>query len=204
MIFISLRHTNNRAGQLLKLCKKDMKTAKTDKTGNLIGDGSWNIDPTVYNFCNYPQISNTISESESTETTYVRYFNNENGKSITVRFSWHENNATKFGDQLNGFATSENEVLFHLGLKNRFFVPYTYLSIWTRMVSKKEIDKYEMINLTIKELYALGKNSDLSAFTGKLAKDSNFLILGDKVTEQVSTKTNILGGGVQLGKYIYE
>lgn len=181
-----------------------MKTARTDRSGNAIGDGTWNNDPVIYSFPEFSQITTSISESATSESTYIRYFNNENGKSITVRFSNHENNAVKFGDQLDGNCATKDEVLFHMGLKIRIFIPDTYLSIWNRKVSKKELSSFEMIELTMTELYALGKGTDISKFTGKLAKDSNYLILGTQIEEHILTGLNFLGQATQRGKFIYK
>jgi len=178
---------------------------RTDRQGNYIGDGSCHVDYTVINFSEYPQISSSVSLSETTESVYVTYRNDENDKKITTRFSYHVNNAVAFGDQLNGFAAGKNEILYHLGLKTRTFIPDTFLFINKRCVAKKDMEAglYEFAELTIKEMYDLGKGADLSAYTGKIAKNSNYLILGSKVEEEVKTSTNILGQRVQLGRYIY-
>lgn len=75
--------------------------------------------------------------------------------------------------------------------------------IGTRQVAKKDIDKYEQAPLTIKELYELGANADLSKYKGKLAKDSNYLILSDEVKEFKETKRDYLGNEVRIGEYVY-
>ena len=177
--------------------------AKTDRSGNPIGEGGWNKEPNIYDFSVYPQVSHTVSKSETSESTYVKYVNNDNDKSITVRFSDHENNAVKFGDQLNGYWAFPNEILAHLGLKNRVFVPDTYLYIPNRKVGKKTIANYEVADKTISEMYALGKDGDLSQYVGKIAKDSNYLIFGEKVEEVEKTKLNCFGNSVAIGSYNY-
>lgn len=180
-------------------------TNRTDRQGNYIGNGSCHADYTVIDFSGYPQVSSSVSLSETTESVYVTYENKENGKTITARFSYHVNNAVVFGDQLDGFVASKDEILYRLGLKTRTFVPDTFLFINKKCVAKKDIEAglYEFAELTIKEMYDLGKGADLSAYTGKIAKDSNWLIEGNRVEEEIKTSTNFLGQRVQLGRYIY-
>jgi len=181
-----------------------MKTkVKEDRNGNVIFDGSWNVEPHIFDFSDYPQISYSVSNSETTETTYVNFYNAENNKQITVRFSMHDNNAVKFGDQLDGNFYTKNEVLYHLGLKKRVFVPKTRLWIITRQVAKVDIPSYEMADLTIKEMYALGANADISMYVGKIAKDSNYLILSDTIIEEAEKKSNMFGEVVTIGNYTY-
>jgi len=180
--------------------------AQIDRLGNPIGDGSYNVDYDILDFSEYPQIYTDVSRSETTETVYVTYINNDNLNRIIVRFSNHTNNAIEFGDQLDGNFASRNEVLYYLGLKKRTFIPNTYLSIDNRHVSKKDIAKgiYEEAELTIKEMYDLGKDADLSNFVGKLAKGSNYLIIGNKVNECIDKYTDRLGIEKIRGKCIYE
>jgi hypothetical protein len=115
------------------------------------------------------------------------------------------NNATKFGDQLDGNTSGANEILYRLGLKGKKFVPRTYLSIDKRAVSKKDMGsgKYEVADKTMQELYALGKDADISAYKGKVAKNSNWLILGDKVDEYEQEGRNVFGQRVSVGDYVY-
>ena len=180
-----------------------MKALK-DRNDNLIGNGTYHVEHHVIDLSDYPQVSYCIDKSNTSETVYVKYFNSENGKEITTRFSWHENNAVKFGDQLNGYIASENEILYHLGLKTREFIPNTYLAIAKRMVKKVEMKNYDESDLTIQEIYALGAGSDISAHTGKLAKGSNWLIEGTDITEHEETRTDHFGKEVRIGKYIYK
>ncbi|NDW19419.1 hypothetical protein D0T53_10935 [Dysgonomonas sp. 216] len=177
-----------------------------DSKGNTIGDGSYNVEPSIFDFNNeYPQITTSISYSNTTESTYVTYKNKDNDKSITVRFSNHENNAVKFGDQLNGYLATSDEILFHLGLKQRQFIPKTYLSIWKRSVSKKDLAKgtYEFADKTIQEMYSMGENADLSKYKGKIAKDSNYLILGDKVELVEDKGSDDFGNATTIGSFVY-
>lgn len=174
----------------------------TDRNDNPIGNGSYHVEHYIIDLENYPQVSYTVNRSNTSETVYVKYFNSENSKEITVRFSWHENNAVLFGDQLPGSATSD-EILYHLGLKTRDFVPNTYLMIAKRMVKKVEMKDYKESELTIQEMYALGAGADISAHTGKLAKGSNWLIEGTVISEYEETRTNAFGNDVRVGKYIY-
>lgn len=175
---------------------------KTDRQGNLIGDGSYNIEPVLFDMPFFVDIQ--VSKSETTESTYVTYVNTENSKRITVRFSNHNSNAVMFGDQLNGFNTDINEVLFNLGLKNRVFIPDTRLMIMTTMVKKSTIENYEVSDLTIQELYRLGEGADISKYTGKIAKNSNILIQGNKVEKINVKKQDCFGNSLLAGRYIYE
>jgi hypothetical protein len=52
-------------------------------------------------------------------------------------------------------------------------------------------------------MYALGKDSDLSQYVGKIAKDGNYLIFGEKVEEVEKTKLNCFGNSVIVGSYNY-
>jgi hypothetical protein len=176
---------------------------RTDRSGNEIGDGGWNVEPEIMDFKEYPQITSNVNKSQTTESTYVTYTNKDNSKSITVRFSNHENNAVKFGDQLNGYTATANQILYKLGLKTRDFIPEKYLSIWATQVKRKDVGNYEMADKTMPELYALGKDADLSDYKGKVAKNSNWLILGDKVSELDKTTRDAFGNSVRLGKYEY-
>lgn len=178
-------------------------TIKQDRSGNYIGDGSYHVDFNVFDFKEYPQISTNVSKSSTTESVYVTYRNENDDNSITLRFSTHENNAVKFGDQLNGYIASRDEVLAHLGLKKRIFIPKKYLRIESRQVAKNKIQDFEMADKTIQELYDLGANTDISKYKNKLAKNSNLLILGDRVEELEETRRDAFGNPVKIGTYIY-
>jgi hypothetical protein len=175
----------------------------TDRLGNEIGTAADTADYFVYEFDN-ANINSSVNISETTESVYVRYSNSENGRSITCRFSNHICNAVAFGDQLDGNFASKAEVLFNLGIGERVFVPNTYLSITSRMVKKSQVAAYDMADITIKEMYALGANADISQYTGKVAKDSQYLILGTTVEKMIERKLNMFGDTVQVGKYIYK
>ena len=175
---------------------------KTDRIGNEIGTGNYHVDFTVENFGE--SVLASVSKSVSSESVYVTYTNLDNDKTITVRFSNHENNAVRFGDQLNGATTTNNEILFHLGVKKRTFVPNTYKSICNQKVAKKRLAQYEESSLTISEMYDLEVGTDISAHTGKLAKGSNYLILGSVVELKEQQKMNCFGTVETIGKFIYE
>lgn len=174
-----------------------MSATKTDRYGNDILTAGCQ-DYIVFDI---EGVTSVIDKSETTESVYVTY--RANGKSVTVRFSNHMNNAVLFGDQLNGNTATVNEILFRLGMKQRIFKPDTFLFIIKRAVAKKDLANYEVAHLTIQEMYNLGKDADLSEFKGKVAKDSNYLIQGDKVEEAEKTSRNIFGDSVTLGRYIY-
>lgn len=174
----------------------------TDREGNPIGNGNYHCEYSIEEFNNSSIISN-VSLSETTESVYVTYTNINNDKKITVRFSDHINNSVQFGDQLDGLFTTRNEILYHLGLKQRKFIPLTRLCMNTQQISKKKMSNFEMSNLTISQIYAFGAGADISAHTGKLAKDSNYLILGSKIEELEESYVNRLGYVVRRGKYIY-
>jgi len=175
-----------------------------DRNDNMIGDGTYHVDHHVIDLENYPHVSYSIDKSNTSETVYVKYFNSENGKGITTRFSWHENNAVRFGDQLNGYTATSDEILCHLGLKTRQFIPDTRLIVPCRQVRKSEMKKYEESDLTISEIYNLGAGADITAHNGKLAKGSNWLIEGNEIFISEIKQTNCLGQKVKVGKYIYK
>jgi hypothetical protein len=179
-------------------------SVRFDRSGNPIGDGSWNIEPTVFSFEEFPQVESSISLSETTESSYVKYSNKENERSITVRFSHHENNAVKFGDQLDGYFATKDEILAHLGLKKRVFIPETSKSIGAYQVKKANVSQYEVVDKTIQEIYELPIGADLSPYKGKVAKNSNWVIGGDVVIEVPVKRQNAIGQSVQVGKYEYQ
>lgn len=176
---------------------------KTDRFGNYIGTDSSHTYYRVEDFSDYPQISSSISKSDNTESVYVRYYNSDNSQTIVVRFSDHSNNATLFGDQLDWTASRE-EILFHLGLATRTFIPDTRLFIDSRQVSKKTLDQYQEAELTISQMYELGAGADLSDYTGKLAKGSNYLIQGTKVKEFEDTRIDAFGNERRVGRFVYQ
>lgn len=181
------------------------KVYRTDRSGNPIGDGSYHHNYDIRDFGNkYPEIKHTVNLSQSTESVYVTYSSPKTHKSVTLRFSDHENNAVKFGDQLNGILASDDEILYKLGYKKRTFIPKKRLFIGTQQIAKKKLKDYEEADKTIQELYALGAGADLSEYKGKRAKGSNYLIWGDKVDEYIETRRNFLGNEVQIGDYVYE
>lgn len=167
---------------------------KTDKEGNPIGDGTKHAPYKVEEFKEYPQISHTVDKAYTTESVYVKYSNKENGKSIVVRFSEHQNNGVKFGDQLDGYAASRDEILYRLGLRKKIFVPFKVFYVEHRAVKRSRLKEYEEAPLTLEELRKLPPGTDISKYTGKIAKDSNELILGDKVEIRDSNR----------GRYVYE
>ena len=183
---------------------EDGGKVKTDKSGNYIGDGRYHVEYSTFDFSEYPQIDIKVNKSETTESVYVTYKNNDNGKSIILRFSTHENNAVKFGDQLNGNLATKNEVLYKLGLMNRKFIPKKRLFISWKQPKKVDLDKYEVADKTMKELYDLGDGADISMYNGKLAKGSNYLITGDKIESSYETRLDDFGNEVRIGDYIYE
>lgn len=178
-------------------------TIKEDKKGNPIGDGSFHAPYEVMEFPEYPSVSSVVDKSETTESVYVRYYNGDNEQSITVRFSNHTSNAQEFGDVLSGDFYSGNEILFHLGIKKREFVPDTKLEILSRQVKKIEIADYQMADISIQAMYAMGEDADLSKYTGKIAKGGNWMIIGTKVNKVKVHRLGPFGQPVEVGHYIY-
>lgn len=181
------------------------KGARTDRSGNYIGDGNWHVRHNVETFDEYPQIKSSVSESATTESVYVTYRNTENGKSIRVRFSNHENNATKFGDELDGNLASRAEILYHLGLRKREFVPLVEAYIPSRQVSRKDLKNgtYPESEYTIQEMYdKIRKGESIADEVGKVSKGSNYLILGDGSMSEVK-RINAFGETVTVGDYKY-
>lgn len=173
----------------------------TDKFGNAIGDV--NVDYRIEDLSAYStEIRTQVQESYTTESVYVYYILGD--KMAVVRFSSHYCNGVEFGKYIDGNAYSINEILYKLGLVKRVFIPNTYLSIWTQQVAKKKIASYEMADVTIQEMYAMGEGADLSAYKGKIAKDSNYLVLGDTVKREIDEGCNSFGDKVTRGRYEYQ
>ena len=167
--------------------------ARTDKHDNPIGDGAFHCTYDVIDLASYG-IRSVVSFSDTTESVYVSYINDNNGKRITARFSHHINNAVKFGDQLNGFLATENEILFHLGLMKRTFKPDIILQLGRNTVKAKKIHEYKSCGLTLSELFQLGAGADVSMYTGMLIEGTNEVI--------TSSKINSYEG--KFGSFIYE
>lgn len=172
---------------------------KADRNGNMIGNGYFH---TSYSVIEHEGVSHEINKSQTTETVYVKYYS-EHG-SITVRFSNHENNAVKFGDQLDGNTVTKMELLAHLGLMKRTFIPHVSKSVPTTQIKMKKVKDYEQADLTIQEMYELPVGTDLSKYVGKVAKSSNYRIDGNKITEIFSYRSDMFGQKVKIGEYKYE
>lgn len=175
-------------------------TIKTDRIGNYIGDGTFHADYTTFEIDN---VTVDVNLSETTESVYITYTNVLNGNTCRVRFSNHECNAVKFGNILDGNFCTLNDVMYHLGMIERVFVPETYLYISSITVGKKDLDKYEVSDLTIQEMYNMGEGADLTKHVGKLALNSNYLIQDNIVRKFNKTKRNVFGFDVQVGKFVY-
>lgn len=173
----------------------------TDREGNFIGTGIISAKYEVIDMSDYPEVEVKVDKSLTTESVYVKYYLGL--EKVVCRFSHHNNNAVKFGDQLNGYLAEKNEILALLGLKKRTFVPNKYLTFGKKQVKKSQCVNYEETDLTIKEIYALGKDADISKHVGKLAKGSNWLILTETIEEVEETRINQFGTRVFIGKYIY-
>lgn len=172
---------------------------KTDRSGNMIGNGYFH---TSYSVIEHEGVSHEVSKSETTESVYVKYYS-EHG-TVTVRFSNHENNAVKFGDQLDGNTVTKMELLAHLGLAKRTFIPKVVKNVPNHQIKRREVCNYEEADLTIQEMYELPVGSDLTKYVGKVAKGSNRVIDGPEVLEGYVTKADIFGQSQKVGEYIYE
>ena len=173
---------------------------KYDRLGNNILTAEFHAKYDVIKFNNY-KILTSIDFSQTTESVYVTYRYND--KSITCRFSNHICNAVEFGDQLDGNLATPNEILYKLGLVSRIFIPETFLYIDKYSVKKSKMVNYEECELTLKEMYNLGANFDISKFTGKLAKGTNTIINGSKIEVVEKTGINRLGSKIVYGTFIY-
>ena len=60
---------------------------RTDKNGNYIGDGRFHVNHEVFDFSKYPQIETSVNFSDTTESVYVTYYNNENNNRILQIFA---------------------------------------------------------------------------------------------------------------------
>lgn len=172
---------------------------KTDKFGNVIGDDS--IEYNTLDLSSYG-IKTSVQKSYSTESVYVYY--TLGTISAVVRFSNHHCNAVEFGKYIDGNNYTEDEILFKLGLKERVFIPLTEKRIETMQVAKKKLANYEEAELTIKELYALEVGSDISKYTGKIAKGSNYLICSTEVELVKVMKRNSFGDPITVGRFEYK
>lgn len=159
---------------------------REDRAGHTIGGYDDEASYHVENFEGLP-IEHQVQKSLSTESVYVIYWRADidvmERKLVKVRFSWHDSN----DDVIDGNNSSaRNEILSRLGFLKKKVIPYMSKKVLNRYVAKKKVKDFEMCELTINEIYELPVGTDISNFTGKLAKDSNILILGNKV-ENVET-----------------
>lgn len=91
---------------------------RTDRMGNTIGDGSYHVRYDVFDI---PNTHTRVVPSSGTESVYVKYCRDNDElclEPITVRYSNHDNNAVRFGEQIDGRLGRKNaldEVLTRLG-----------------------------------------------------------------------------------------
>lgn len=203
------------------------KKVKEDKSGNYIGDGTFNVEYDVLEFPEFTQIKNNVSKSDTTESVYVKYTNTENLNSVTVRFSNHENNAVKFGDQLNGFLATKNEILHRLGLVKRTFMPnspnskignYKYVPLDTitleeiKMLEERniEINRKKFLDLFQEKLLSNGFtfNENLRTYQNldKFSNENRKFLLQEKLENNAFSymwiEKNKFGAKFPRGKYI--
>ena len=182
-----------------------MNKVRTDKEGNYMGDGAFHNQGHIEDMSMYADVEvrlDKINTSESVYVVYTRAVGSEI-KSIKVRFSNHNNNGVRLGMELDGNLASREEILYHLDYATREFIPQTQLMIASRQVKKVLIPTFEECDKTMRELYAMGKDADLSAYVGKLAKGSNYLIQGTKVEEHFVKRLDAFGNEVFVGHYNY-
>jgi hypothetical protein len=182
-----------------------MNKVRTDKEGNYIGDGAFHNQYHIEDMSMYADVDVRLEKSNTSESVYVVYTRAVGSeiKSIKVRFSNHNNNGVRLGMELDGNFASREEILYHLDYATREFIPQTQLMIASRQVKKVLIPTFEECDKTMRELYAMGKDADLSAYVGKLAKGSNYLIQGTKVEEHFVKRLDAFGNEVFVGHYNY-
>ena len=154
-----------------------MKTSE-DRLGNEIGNGTYHVNYKMYDI---EGVYSEVQESETTESVYVFYSCKMTGKSIACRFSSHTCNAVEFGDKLNGYFASENEIKYRLGLMNREAILVEKKYIPSHSVKKSTISNYEVIPHTFQELYDMPLGTDFSNYIGKIAAGS--LVLSNTIIE---------------------
>lgn len=193
----------NRDLDLIDKSQASLFGVKTDRSGNFIGDGKFHAEFDVFEFSDFPQVKSKVEKSSTTESVYVHYFNTENEKRVTVRYSNHENNATKFGDQLNGHTTNRQEVLYKLGILSRKFIPNLIPSIPTQQVKKTKLKDFVQSDKTIQELYEMVRNKkSIAKYVGKLTKGQNYLVTGEGVIIEDKDK-DVFGNVIVKGKFEY-
>lgn len=188
-----------------KILMVDGDTAKTkaDRYGSPIGDGTWHADYEVFDLSAYG-IRSAVTLSNTSESVYVSYIKGEglDAKEVEVRYSNHCN-GLGFEGYDNGRKTmmrgiygnddTRKEILALFGYLRCVFVPDKKKFIRGRNVGKKSIGDYEAADVTLDELLALDEGSDISVYTGKIAKGGNWLIEGSVVETREET----------TGKYVY-
>jgi hypothetical protein len=112
---------------------------RSDRFGNLIGDGTWHAPYSVYDI---PGADVSISPSLSSESVYVTY-RMPNGKSSQVRYSTHFSNNDK----------DITDALEELGIIGS--VPVWQKKLGGRNVKKKDIELYPSSGKTYDELVSL-------------------------------------------------
>ena len=150
-----------------------MGAIRFDKEGNPIGDGKYTHDYSIYTFVDYPQIVSSVSKSDTTESVYVTYFNKENNKQVTVRFSDHNDNGIRFGIYLPG-GCNPKEILAKLGLVRVVDKPWGKIPKTTvpKKVRKELIASGFEIGVppVPTERWGFYRNEDIGTYTGLKGK----------------------------------
>lgn len=104
------------------------RLARTDRMGNEIGDGSYHVSYDVFDI---PGTTTRVSPASGSESVYVKYCKDGDEfclDPITVRYSHHDNNAIRFGEQIDGRLGRKSvldEILYKMGKAKPVFEEYT-------------------------------------------------------------------------------
>lgn len=107
---------------------RSRKAQRFDRMGNPIGDGSYH---SRYDVFDIPNTHTRVSPSLGTESVYVSYCKDGDEyclEPIKVRYSHHDDNATRFGEVIDGRYSRKNvldEILYKMGVAKPVFEEYT-------------------------------------------------------------------------------
>lgn len=128
---------------------RSRKAQRFDRMGNPIGDGSYH---SRYDVFDIPNTHTRVSPSLGTESVYVSYCKDGDEfclEPIKVRYSHHDDNATRFGEVIDGRYSRKNvldEILYKMGVAKPVFEEKT---IHHRNALREKVPKGELVNVDI-------------------------------------------------------
>ncbi|MDE7392880.1 MAG: hypothetical protein K2M80_00185 [Muribaculaceae bacterium] len=159
-----------------------------DINGSAIGDGTWHVDYTIFDFGTLP-ISARVEEAISSESVYVTYIRDDSHEYVKVRFSNHTCNDIRFCEVIDGRWSDARElVLVKLGFMRIVKTPRYAKHIAFNAASLKKIKSgaIEMLPMTYSDLYdSVNIGDSLESYAGKAVnKDGKPVVITSAVVAE--------------------